>query len=325
MHLVIVGLTLISAAFLACRSESPVREGHLTSSSGVRIFYRVVGHGPDTIVAIHGGPGGDMDNMAPDLEPLAGRHTIIYYDQRGGGRSELPADTTLLHARYFLEDLEALRRHFGLERMKLLAHSFGPVLAALYAQTYPEHVARMIFVGAIGPRHADAEAYGRTMYARMDTTTRDSIIALVELLIGGTASDPRHACEDYERLMRKAESAQGESRTQKGSACVVSPEAISYAHHYTSQITLASLGKWDYTTALKGVTAPLLVIYGDRDPSPISSQWAWASAVADGRLLVVPRAGHGPHIDRPDVYFKAVDTFLAGHWPEGALSAPPEN
>lgn len=195
---------------LACGSATTPREGYLVGSGGVRIFYRVVGNGPDTIVSIHGGPGGDMNNIAPDLGRLGTRHVVIYYDQRGGGRSELPADTTLLDARYFVEDLEAV-------------------------------------------------------------------------------------------------------------PCTAPPEAVEYAHRYTSQITFASFGEWDYTGALRGVQAPLLVIYGDRDPSPVSSQRAWAAAVPRGRLLVIPGARHGPHVDRPDVFFSAVDTFLSGGWPEGGL------
>lgn len=109
---------------LDCYSATTPHEGYLVGSGGARIFYRVVGKGPDTIIAMHGGPGGDMENIAPDLVPLGTRHVVIYYDQRGGGRSELPADTTLLHVQYFIEDLEAVRRHFGLERINLLAHSF---------------------------------------------------------------------------------------------------------------------------------------------------------------------------------------------------------
>jgi proline iminopeptidase len=203
--------------------------------------------------------------------------------------------------------------------MNLLAHSFGPVLAARYAETHPERVARMIFAGAIGPRRADARAFGMNTYARMDSTTRDSIITVVTALIRGTGSDPRRDCLAYERLMRKAGAAEGVSTAQKGSSCLV-PQAIGYAHRYTGQVTVASLGNWDYTRTLGRVTAPLLVIYGDRDPSPISTQWAWVQAVPDARLLVVPGAGHGPHVDRPDVYFEAVDTFLAGRWPAGARS-----
>jgi proline iminopeptidase len=304
---------------LACRSPTTPREGYLAGSGGVRIFYRVVGNGPDTIVAIHGGPGGDVGNIAPDLERLGTRHVVIYYDQRGGGRSELPSDTTLLHARYFVEDLEALRRHFGLGRMNLLAHSFGPVLAARYAQTHPDRVSRMIFMGAIGPRRTDAAAFGRTMYARMDSTTRDSSIALVKALATGTAADPVAACRAYDGLMRQVDSAQGRSTVRKGSSCAAPPEAVAYAHRYTMQITLESLGNWDYTGALERVSAPLLVIYGDRDPSPLSSQQAWAAAVPNGRVLVIPGAGHGPHVDRPDVFFPVVDAFLSGRWPEGAV------
>lgn len=313
-------LTLACTAMLACRSATTLGEGYLAGSGGVRIFYRVVGNGPDTIVTIHGGPGGDMDNIAPDLERLATRHVVIYYDQRGGGRSELPADTILLHARYFVEDLETLRRHFGLGRMNLLAHSFGPVLAARYAQEHPDHVARMIFVGAIGPRRADAASYGRTMYARMQPATRDSIIALVEALLTGAAPDPVITCRAYEQLMHRAALEEGDSTTPKGGSCTAPPEAVKYAHRYTSQVTFASLGKWDYTGALGRVSAPLLVIYGDRDPSPVSSQRAWAAALPQGRLLVIPGAGHGPHVGRPDMFFPAVDTFLSGRWPGGAVS-----
>lgn len=95
---------MAGTAMLGCRDAMPPREGYLAGSGGVQIFYRVVGNGPDTIVAIHGGPGGDMNNIAPDLGRLGTWHIVIYYDQRGGGRSELPADTTLLEARYFVED-----------------------------------------------------------------------------------------------------------------------------------------------------------------------------------------------------------------------------
>jgi proline iminopeptidase len=286
----------------------------------VRIFYRVVGTGPDTIVAVHGGPGGNMNDMMPDLDRLASRHVIIYYDQRGGGHSELPSDTTRLDARYFVEDLEFLRRYFHLERLTLLAHSFGPLLVARYAQTYPDRVARMIFVGAIGPRRADATAYGRTMYARMDSATRDSMIALVQALASGTAADPVVACRKYGELERKVEIAQGRSGARKASDCAFPPEAIRYAHRYTSQVTFASFGDWNYTRTLDQVSAPLLVVYGDRDPSPMSSQRAWAAAVPNGRLLVVAGAGHAPHVDDPNVFFPALNTFLGGRWPKGAVS-----
>ena len=63
----------------------------------MRLHYRILGSAPDTVVAVHGGPGAGMQAILPELEPLAENHTLIFYDQRGGGLSELPADTRMVY------------------------------------------------------------------------------------------------------------------------------------------------------------------------------------------------------------------------------------
>jgi proline iminopeptidase len=118
---------------------------------GARLYYRVMGTGADTIVVVHGGPGAGMSTVLPDLKHLTRNHLIIFYDQRGGGRSTLPADTMQLQARYFIQDLEAVRQHFRLDRMNVVAHSFGPIIVAAYAQAHPNHGGSMVFLGATGP------------------------------------------------------------------------------------------------------------------------------------------------------------------------------
>ena len=55
------------------------REGYLTTSDSARLFYRVVGRGRDTLIAIHGGPGVDLESIAGDFAPLAERHVVIFY------------------------------------------------------------------------------------------------------------------------------------------------------------------------------------------------------------------------------------------------------
>jgi proline iminopeptidase len=96
---------------------------------GVHLFVEQRGHG-SPIIVIHGGPGMDHGSLSADLVPLERRHRLIYYDQRGGGRSTLPADTSLLTIEHHVDDLEALRKQLGLEKVTLLAHSFGPAIAA---------------------------------------------------------------------------------------------------------------------------------------------------------------------------------------------------
>src|SRR4051812_49608403 len=95
--------------------------GYAVMSDSARLYYRVIGHGPDTIIAIHGGPGMDQESIAGDFAVLAAKHTVIFYDQRGGGRATLPADTSTPVASRQGQGLGELRPPFPLPRAHLLA------------------------------------------------------------------------------------------------------------------------------------------------------------------------------------------------------------
>lgn len=293
--------------------------GYLTGAADARMHYRVLGTAPDTVVAIHGGPGAGMNSILPDLEPLAESFTVIFYDQRGGGRSELPADTSLLRAEYFVEDLEAVRRHFGLDRMKLFTHSFGSILAATYAQAYPDRVDRMVFHKATGP---DQVAARELAMAAQRPAGDDSLAArqteLLRSLLTGETDAPVETCRAYEKIGGRLAEARGEPVTWRGSTCDSPAEAVRYYYRYTAQWAPRTFGPWDFTTGLEHVTAPLLVVHGGRDSAAISQQRAWASAVPNGRLLLVPEAGPSAWTERPDVVFPAVASFFAGSWPAEA-------
>jgi proline iminopeptidase len=293
--------------------------GFLTGAADARIHYRVLGEAPDTVVAIHGGPGAGMHSIVPDLEPLAKSFTVIFYDQRGGGLSELPADTSLLRAEYFVEDLEAVRRHFGLERMKLFTHSFGSILAARYAKRYPDRVDRMVFHKGTGPDQVAARELARAAQRPAgDDTLAARQTELLGSLLRGEAEAPVETCRAYEEIGRRLAEDRGEPVTWRGSTCDAPAEAVRYYYRYTARWAPRTFGPWDFTTGLEHVTAPLLVVHGGRDSAAISQQRAWASAVPNGRLLIVPEAGPSAWTKRPDVVFPAVETFFAGSWPEGA-------
>jgi proline iminopeptidase len=259
-----------------------------------------------------------MGTILPHIEALGAQTTVILYDQRGGGRSELPADTTLLDAQFFVEDLEAVRRFFGLERMTLLAHSFGAVLAARYAQEHPDRVVRMIFLGATGPQRAQAAATAQAAYASADTSTLRELMGVMSQLLTGTAVDPLETCRQYEELSLSL--ASGSPNEWKGTSCDASAEAIAYYFRYTAQLTPASFGDWDFTLGLEDVAAPLLVIHGDADSTRTEGQHTWASSMPNGRILLIPGAGKGAIAERPDLVLEAIGEFVAGSWPR--LSEP---
>ena len=147
---------LLPALLAAQPAARAPREGYVVTPDSARLFYRVVapatGRAADTLIAIHGGPGVDLESIAGDFAPLAARHVVIFYDQRGAGRSTLPRDTARLTAEQQVADLDAVRRHFALARVTLVAHSYGPLLAATYALAHPDAVRGMVLFGPVPPR-----------------------------------------------------------------------------------------------------------------------------------------------------------------------------
>src|SRR5579859_6062107 len=106
------------------------------SYDGTEIAYRLVGDGRP-LVCLPGGPGRSTEYLA-DLGGLSGSRQLVLQDPRGVGLSADPADPATFRVDRLVDDVESLRVHLGLDRMDLLAHSAGSVLATLYAAAYPE-------------------------------------------------------------------------------------------------------------------------------------------------------------------------------------------
>lgn len=296
--------------------------GTIPTADGVNLYYQLVGEGNDTLVVLHGGPGAGMNSVLPAVRPLARDRVLLLYDQRGGGRSTLPEDTTMLSAEAFVGDLEAVRGHFDLERMDVLAHSFGAVLLARYARQHADRLGRVVLHGATGPDRRAAVEVMRESASR-ESPTGDTALArrhreLLLRLLGGEAEDPVETCRTFERVGRELARSRGEPGYWPGTTCDAPPEAVRYYYRYTARLAPQSFGDWDFTRGLDRVRAPALVIWGARDSAGVPLQRAWAAAYPRGRLLLVPGAGKGALAYRPERVREAVDAFLKGEWPVGA-------
>jgi pimeloyl-ACP methyl ester carboxylesterase len=104
----------------------------------------------------------------------------------------------------------------------------------------------------------------------------------------------------------------------KGNVCAGSPQSLKNKQN-VDKFTFVSLGNWDWTTSLNKAVAPTLIIQGELDPLPIESARKWAAAMPNARLLELKGIGHFPYVEAPDVFFAAVDRFLMGEWPDGAI------
>lgn len=277
------------------------------AGDGVKLWYAERGKGTPIIV-IHGGPGMDHSSVAADLVPLEKKHRVIYYDQRGGGLSTLPADTAVLTIDHHVRDLEALRKHLGLEKVTLLAHSFGPAIAALYAIRYPEHVDRMIFLGPIPPRRGTfAAEYGVNLRKRLT----DAEMKRAEEL--SFDSDQVVAvCREYWKIMTPPRVAKSLSPSLvKSDLCAAPAEALRYGMTKTNDATFSSLGDWNWLAELAKVRVPVLIIHGEEDAIPLAMVREW-TAMPNARLLPLKETAHFPHAERPSIVFPAIEKFLRG-------------
>jgi proline iminopeptidase len=306
---------------LAWSLNASAADRYITVASNVRVFVRDVGQGPPVVV-VNGGPGLDFNYLAPDLAPLAERHRVIYFDQRGSGRSTIRNDVT---AAQLVADLEAVRQGLGLSRMTLLGHSWGAGLAALYTAAHPTRVERLVLVDAIPPRVATLRAFETQLATRLSADQREALQEAAEARAAATnVPDIIRACRTYWTILLPAYYADETAiRRSRGAYCDGPAEAQLNEARVRDSV-LASLGQYDWRPELARIQAPALVIHGANDPVPFQSAQEWAGTLPRARMLVLQHAGHMSYVEEPAQFFQAVETFLTGRWPAeaGRVTAP---
>jgi proline iminopeptidase len=297
-------------------AERPV-EGHVEATDGARLFYRMIGSGPDTVIVIHGGPGFTMDYFYEDLRPLASGHTLFFYDQRGTGRSTLVSDSAALGADQFVADLESIRRHLNTDKLTLFGHSWGATVAALYAQQFPERIERMVIVGPTPLQRSVLTAAFEDMAAARDSSTQRRMAEWRAV----RQADPGDitACQAYYTLWFEPFLSDPRVLTQsKGDFCAGTAESRRNKMDSVDRYTAASLGDWDFRPAMKSIQAPTLVIHGTLDPLPLEGAREWSRSMRNTRILELEGVGHFAYLESPEVFFSTVNQFLRGEWPESA-------
>jgi proline iminopeptidase len=136
------------------------------------------------------------------------------------------------------------------------------------------------------------------------------------------APDPRTVCREFYQTLLAVYVFKPESmKLFKGDVCSGSEETVRNQQIVNHQIW-RSLGDFNLLPSLSVVKAPVLVVHGAADVIPVASSEAWASAMPNARLLIIDGAGHIPQVERPEIFFKAVETFLKGDFPPDAKQVP---
>ena len=313
-------LTLVLLAALSVTAQ----EGFFETPDKVKIFYKIEGKGDDTLVVVHGGPGNSLESIRPDMEPLAKNRRVIYYDQRGQGKSDLVKDGERLGYKNHVADLEALRVHFKLDKMSLLGNSWGGLLISLYAIEHPDRVASLVLDVPAAPmsdllQDMEDELSRRLVVLYKEDGARKIRIASREDK-GIKAKDPlKHCRETYYAILAaySHELRPLDKIGYKGDLCAGGVESVRFQRTANAH-AWRSLGSFNIVAQLAAVKAPVLVIHGASDVVRLRGSEFYASGYPNARLLVIPNAGHLAHIETPDMFYSSIETFLNGEFPVGA-------
>lgn len=265
---------------------------------GVSIFVRRVGAGPPAVV-LHGGPGAHHDYLLPGFDALADGRELIYYDQRGGGRSPVARDVPVGWTEQ-VADLEALRDAWGLERLTLVGYSWGGLLALLYALSHPGRVGRLALVSPAPAWRAAREQF-ESVFARRNV---DPAFQEARRQLRESGLRERDPAGFQQRIF---ELSVAPYFFDPGRARDLTPFRVTGR---TQQEVWQSLGDFDLRPRLPELRGiPALVVHGEEDPIPIEAART-AARLIGAAFHGLPRCGHVPYVEAFESFRTLVGAFL---------------
>ena len=275
-------------------------------------------YGPEDaprLLFLHGGPGASLDYMLPQMLALASDYRLIFYDQRGGGRSRSD-DRGPITWKTHVEDLAALVRELSLEPLTLVGYSWGGLLALLYAiaaaggfrdeglvftaETAAPAPARMVLITP-----APATTAFRTQFSA-ELARRQRAPWIAEERAALAASDLRER-DPAAYAKRIFELGVAGYFADTARARELTPFRVIAR---VQQSVWESLAGYDLTDKLALVEAPTLVLHGAHDAIPLASSSLIASALPHGELVVLAESAHVPYVEGEAAFFAAVREFL---------------
>jgi proline-specific peptidase len=276
------------------------------TADGRTLSYRREGTGP--ILVCHPGGPGFSSRYFGDLGGLGAGFELVLLHPRGSEGSDRPADPRAYRIEDYVADLDELRGHLGLERMPLLGHSHGGVVAAAYAAAHPDRVERVVLASTLArfseeqraameawmraktdePWYADARAaLEAEQEGRFETDEQLADLALREF--------PFYFARFGDAEQEYLESLRGE--VPNADALLLFNDEI-----FTT---------FDLRPELPRISAPTLVITGEDDfiTGPLCA--ADFAAIPDARTLLIPDCGHFVFVEARDRFRDALTRFLS--------------
>lgn len=287
------------------------RESGFTTTTAEPLYW--ASYGPpdsDRLLVLHGGPGVHHDYLLPQMLHLAERHDVLFYDQRGGGRSR-SGNSGEITASTHVTDLAAVIAEFSIDAPSIVGYSWGGMLALLYLLETRRNASlpkpeRLALIDPAPLTREHQRAFEKEFAARQNgpriSAMRDDLEAS-----GLKESDPAAYRERIFELAVAPYFANPENARN------LTPFRMTGR---VMQSVWPSLGpEYNLIPDLAPAGCPTLFVHGRDDPIPAQSSIEGAKAM-NAELVLLDDCGHVPYVEQPGRLFAALDEFLAARDPQ---------
>ncbi len=295
-----------------------MEQGYITTDDGVKLFHQRIGDADSTVII----PNALL--LFDYFKYLASDHTLIFYDMRNRGQSDAVRDPDKLSRGIHQDvlDLEAVRRHFDIEKINLIGHSYLGLMVFLYASVYHAHVNRLV---QIGPAQFNpAQTYPPHLRAgdKKPVIAPEKMEELKKLEQSGYAeTNPVEHSKKWYAVNSAIYVSKPEKTAELFSKIAEYPNErpANITKHYMENL-IPSIHKLALKEEQIGdYSQPVLTIHGTEDiPSPYGAGREWAKSLRNARLLTIKGGSHFPWVESPEIVFSSIRTFLNGGWPDRA-------
>lgn len=282
-----------------------VEEGRIPFR-GHETWFRSVGDGPGVpLLCLHGGPGSTHLGLTP-LEQLGDERRVVLYDQLGSGNSSKPSDPSLWTVELFLAELANVRETLDLDRVHLLGHSWGGMLAQEYALEQPEGLVGLVLSSTLSSAALWREESLR-LRAALPPEIRDPLDAHEA---AGTTDDPEYERAIFEFLHRHLCRLDPWPSIVEEAIRSTNLEVYKTMWGPSEAHPTGVLADWDITSRLGEIRVPALVLCGRYDEATPLQAETIVKGLSDAELVIFEESAHMAPVEETERYVATVRAFL---------------
>lgn len=296
-------VTLLVFEMILSSAIAADRSFYFTTSDNVRLYVRVVGEGQPCLF-VHGGPG----STSYYFEAFEGASIIerklqmIYYDQRGSGRSDSAMNRDYSLSR-MVRDMEEIRMHLGIQKWSVMGHSFAGILMTNYAIAHPAHVSSMMYIHCTLDMQASMSSHvesGIKLLNIKDASVyRDTTKPLTDRV--GMIHNMLTEQDAWYKLMYR-------NAYEKKINDSVTIAAGKFNRDFASNCWNVKEYWKDYTSSTVNITCPVLVMTGEKDYAIGVDHYK--SFRFPNQITIHYIGGHAPFQEEPQWFAEKIIEFV---------------